>query len=548
MICYLGFFYVFFSTFIWLILFFFRGSIFVQLRRFRLRLFDYFRLSLYVDYYRLMYIFVLRSIVGRIHFFIIYYMVEDLNLFRFVLVLNVFVLSMMVLIVSPNLMFIILGWDGLGFSSFLLVAWFGCYVSRVARLKTFLINRLGDGFFLISLYYFFSQGHFGLYGYDLLLVIVRLRLVVCFYTKRAHFPFRRWLPDAMAAPTPVSALVHSSTLVTAGLYMIFRFYYLLSWDVLFLVHNLGLWTLFLGRLGACLDKNSKKVVAYSTIRQLGLLRYIISLGFFDLFFYYMMVHALFKALLFIAVGRLMILKFHKQDVRHLGRRWFHNPLVTFKLFFRVFSLSGFPFLSGYYIKELVVKGGICKNLNIVSLFLFVCSILFTVIYSFRLYNSMLGKYGWIYRSLKRMVFLPYWIFLYLNVAVVQFGILLYIKYFFWLNFGSSVEVLLIGLFGFIIRVYFFIKLSWFRLFVDFVGYVIYMFNLNVITGRLNCLYLSGRYFYEALDKGVVLFSFIKRMNYLFKIIINFVFRNQFFLKWSYLLIITFVFIVFLMFF
>lgn len=93
-------------------------------------------------------------------------------------------------------------------------------------MKTFLINRLGDGFFLISLVYFFFQGHFSFYVIDYVIMLVRLGLVVAFYTKSAHFPFRRWLPDAMAAPTPVSALVHSSTLVTAGLYMLFRFRYL----------------------------------------------------------------------------------------------------------------------------------------------------------------------------------------------------------------------------------------------------------------------------------------------------------------------------------
>jgi len=167
--------------------------------------------------------------------------------------------------------------------------------------------------------YFFFQGHFNYYSVDCIILLVSLGLVISFYTKSAHFPFRRWLPDAMAAPTPVSALVHSSTLVTAGLFMLFRFRYVWDYQVFEIIHNLGLWTLFLGSFAACFDQNSKKIVAYSTIRQLGFLSFVLGLGMFDLFFFYMMVHALFKALLFISVGSLMLVKRHNQDVRHLSK-------------------------------------------------------------------------------------------------------------------------------------------------------------------------------------------------------------------------------------
>jgi len=532
-----GFLYVFIAFLFWLMLFKV-SSVIVQFKIFKLRVFDLLKLRVYLDFYRYMYIFVLCSIVGSIHFFIKYYMGDDRKIIRFVGVLKVFVLSMILLIVSPNLVFVMLGWDGLGFSRFVLVAWFGCYVRRAARLKTFLINRLGDGFFLISLIYFFYQGHFGMYVLDRLMFLVRVILVIAFYTKSAHFPFSRWLPDAMAAPTPVSALVHSSTLVTAGLYMLFRFRYVWKYKIFELIHKLGLWTLFLGRLCACFDQNSKKIVAYSTIRQLGLLRYVLGLGMFDLFFFYMMVHALFKALLFISVGSLMLVKFHNQDVRHLRNCWFQNPLISLKLFFRVFALSGFPFLSGFYIKELVVNGGNLIKKKVFSQFLFYLSIVFTVYYSFRLYNVMVGSFKYNYGVLLNSIKIPVWVYFFLYMSVIQVGLVLYKKYFVWLNFGSSVVVLLISLLGLvlsvIIRKYFLFRC----VFRNFLCYVVYMFKLNLITVRFNKLLKSGEYFYEKIDKGFFLFVFIKRINRLFFLEVKRIFWKNYFLNWVCLLMIV----------
>jgi NADH:ubiquinone oxidoreductase subunit 5 (subunit L)/multisubunit Na+/H+ antiporter MnhA subunit len=160
-------------------------------------------------------------------------------------------------------------------------------------------------------------------------------------------------------------------------------------------------------LCACFDQNSKKIVAYSTVRQLGLLRYVLSLGLFDLFFFYMMVHALFKALLFISVGGLMLLKVHNQDVRHLRNCWFQKPLISLKLFFRIFALSGFPFLSGFYIKELIINGSDYIKKKLISWFLFFSSIMLTVYYSFRLYKIMLRKYKFNYGVIKKSINIPY---------------------------------------------------------------------------------------------------------------------------------------------
>lgn len=155
---------------------------------------------------------------------------------------------------------------------------------------------------------------YGGFNYNYSFVIL---LILALLTKRALYPFRYWLPEAMAAPTPVSALVHSSTLVVAGLYILFRYYYLLSWLFLFILSCVGLFTLYYGSYQASVTYDSKKLVAYSTLSQLGFLAFFLGLGLLDLFYYYLLVHAVFKASLFVSVGSFIISGRHNQDMRYL---------------------------------------------------------------------------------------------------------------------------------------------------------------------------------------------------------------------------------------
>nr|UHA56302.1 NADH dehydrogenase subunit 5 [Diversibipalium sp. MNHN JL281] len=506
-----------------------------------IRLLEYFVLVVFVDYYSVLFMFVLFSIVLSIHLFISVYMGSDGNLFRFVCILNSFVLSMVVLIVSPNLVSLMLGWDGLGFSSFLLVAWFGCFASRFSSVKTFLTNRLGDGFFLVSFFFFFLQGHFYLYVMDGLVWIVGLLFLFSFYTKSAHFPFSSWLPDAMAAPTPVSALVHSSTLVTAGLYLLFRFSYVLPSWVMLIIHDLGLWTLFLGSLAACLDYNSKKVVAYSTVSQLGFISFVFSLGCFELGFMYMMVHALFKALLFISVGSLLVVKTHYQDVRHLNNSWSLNPLVSFNFFFSCFVLSGFPFFSGFYIKEMVMSGHEFVNSNTWSFYLFVFSVVLTVYYTFRLFVFSVMSYRYNYGSLGDVNKVSLFVFMYLYVAVLYVGLSLYNNVYIWLNFGSSLGIIMLSIGGLVFSykiVVYAVFVEWFQM----LNYVVQMFFLNVVTVGVNFSFMVGSYLISVVDSGFFLFSFINRLSSLFSGVFNLVLVRGFFLNWVSLIGFTFIFV------
>lgn len=510
----------------------------------RILCFDYFQFWVFFDFFSLIYLFVLTSIVGRVHFFIWDYMSEELKLVRFLFVLKFFVFFMIILIISPCFLSFILGWDGLGFSSFVLVAWYGCDLSRSSSIKTFLTNRLGDGFLLVSLCVFIGQGHLGFLFFDFFYCGVLFFLLLVAFTKRAHFPFRNWLPDAMAAPTPVSALVHSSTLVTAGLFLMFRFRYRYSSELLSLIHNVGLWTLFIGSLGACVDYKSKKVVAYSTIRQLGFMSFILRYGFDDLCFFYIMVHAIFKAMLFISVGDLIGSSFHYQDIRHLGGVGLFRPFAAFNLFFSLFSLCGFPFLAGFYIKELVVSLVLYVNIHFFSFFCFFFSLVFTAFYSFRLFFFVCLS------GHKNIKFINNYKSFYLSVLVLYLcvfflGYFFSLYSFFWLNVGSSVLVVLLtfvrGVFGIFVFNYFFL----FRNIVSLFLYFYKMFYLTFLNFRVSFVFSAGRFFSSLVDKGFYLFSFINHLDNLLSLRWNNIVAVSFFSRWLYLLGLRFFFIVML---
>nr|UKA77696.1 NADH dehydrogenase subunit 5 [Parakontikia ventrolineata] len=496
--------------------------------------FEYFHFWFFFDYYSLVYLFVLSCIVGSVHFFSLSYMESELNLIRFILILNLFVFFMVILVISPNFLSFLLGWDGLGFSSFVLVSWYGCSVSRSSSIKTFLTNRLGDSLLLVTLCFFLGQGHFGFLYYDKFYYFVIFVLLLVSFTKSAHFPFSSWLPDAMAAPTPVSALVHSSTLVTAGLYFMFRFSYVYTPDFLCFIHNFGLWTLFIGSLGACIDYNSKKVVAYSTISQLGFISFILSYGFYDFSFYYIMVHAIFKALLFIAVGDLIGSLNHFQDVRQLSGVGNLRPFSSFNLFFSIFSLCGFPFLSGFFIKELIVNVVSFFYMNYFSCICFILSLICTAFYSFRLLyilcfsNTVSLKLSTTYSSSIYSSLILYYCILFLGY---YFSFYNYI----WLNLGSSLFIIFFITLSGIISIVFYCNFVYYLNFLDFFNYISTMFYLNCFTFSFSVIYSIGGFFYTLLDKGFLVFTFINHLDYLFSLSWNNIINNFFFSNWIYLL-------------
>lgn len=294
---------------------------------------------------------------------------------------------MLLLIFSPGLFTLFLGWDGLGLSSFLLVIYFNNQKSLNAGLITFITNRLGDGLLLCGaglglialgfnpLFLNFSPSE------NLFLGLI----IVGAFTKRAQVPFRAWLPAAMAAPTPVSSLVHSSTLVTAGVYLVFRISDLLGPTTLSAIFIIRMATILIARLRALIETDIKKIVALSTLRQLGLIVSALSISQHILAFFHLITHAFFKALIFVAVGTVMHGAGSYQELKSMGTGFFH-PLVIGILVGANFSLCGLPFFSGFFSKEIIIIGFRERGFSSVFIYvLFVLRILLTQLYSIRFF-------------------------------------------------------------------------------------------------------------------------------------------------------------------
>nr|UOU85195.1 NADH dehydrogenase subunit 5 [Empis stercorea] len=326
------------------------------------------------------------------------YMSSDININRFIMLVLMFVLSMMLLIISPNLISILLGWDGLGLVSYCLVIYFQNIKSYNAGMLTALSNRIGDVAILLAIAWMLNYGSWNYIFYielmntDYEMLMIGSLIMLAAMTKSAQIPFSSWLPAAMAAPTPVSALVHSSTLVTAGIYLLIRFNVLLvdSWMGQFLLLFSGL-TMFMAGLGANFEFDLKKIIALSTLSQLGLMMSILSMGFYKLAFFHLLTHALFKALLFMCAGAIIHNMNNNQDIRLMGGLSMHMPLTSSCLNVANLALCGMPFLAGFYSKDLILEVVSLSYINLFSFFLYFFSTGLTVCYSLRLvYYSMTG--------------------------------------------------------------------------------------------------------------------------------------------------------------
>nr|QEM01935.1 NADH dehydrogenase subunit 5 [Abscondita chinensis] len=328
------------------------------------------------------------------------YMSGDLNINRFILLVFLFVMSMMFLIISPNLISILLGWDGLGLVSYCLVIYYQNTKSLNAGMLTALSNRIGDVGILMSIAWMMNYGSWNFIFYldfmknDFNMKIISLFVVLSALTKSAQIPFSSWLPAAMSAPTPVSSLVHSSTLVTAGVYLLIRFNFCLSSNLMYFMLFISTMTMFMSGLGANFEYDLKKIIALSTLSQLGLMMSILFLGDYKLAFFHLLSHALFKALLFMCAGCMIHNLMNCQDIRFMGSLINFMPLTC--TFFNIsnFSLCGLPFLSGFYSKDLILEVMSMNYLNLYIYFIFYISIGLTVSYTLRLcYYSLFSEYN-----------------------------------------------------------------------------------------------------------------------------------------------------------
>nr|YP_010627121.1 NADH dehydrogenase subunit 5 [Erebus macrops]WBK26812.1 NADH dehydrogenase subunit 5 [Erebus macrops] len=418
-------------------------------------------MSILLDWMSLLFMMFVFLISSVVIYYSKSYMSSELNLVRFIILVLLFVSSMMMLIISPNIISILLGWDGLGLVSYLLVIYYQNLKSYNAGMLTALSNRIGDVFILLIISWMMNYGSWNYIFYlefmknDWEMIMISSMIIMAAMTKSAQIPFSSWLPAAMAAPTPVSALVHSSTLVTAGVYLLIRFNMLLI-DTLFLKILLllsGL-TMFMAGISANYEFDLKKVIALSTLSQLGLMMSILSMGLPDLAFFHLLTHAMFKALLFMCAGVIIHMMSDMQDIRFMGGISFYIPLTSLCMNISNMALCGIPFLAGFYSKDLILELVSFSNLNLMVFFLYYISTGLTMFYTIRLimylmvndYNlmSIYNLYDEDYIMLKSM-------FVLLFMSVVSGSFLSWMifsyPYMIYLPFNLKMMVIYVSLLG-----------------------------------------------------------------------------------------------------
>ena len=348
-------------------------------------------LLIVLDYISLFFFSLVALISGRVLWFRRRYISSDKFYSRFILLVISFVLRMWLLIFSPNLIRILLGWDGLGVTSYLLVIYYQREKSFNAGIITALTNRLGDVAILITIGVCYQLGSWS-YIYNrrttnIWPTLVILILVIASITKRAQIPFSSWLPAAMAAPTPVSALVHSSTLVTAGVYLLIRLNYILEFSGLReYVIILGAVTITMAGMAALKELDIKKVVALSTLRQLGVIFFALGLSLPSVAFFHLVSHAYFKAILFIAAGSTIHSINDYQDIRTMGGGRSSIPVSVRVVLVARISLIGLPFIRGFYSKDLILEVMMMGSFNLIIFGFSILATAFTVLYSWRFFR------------------------------------------------------------------------------------------------------------------------------------------------------------------
>jgi NADH-quinone oxidoreductase subunit L len=342
-----------------------------------------------------------------VHLYTIGYMEEDAGYNRFFAYISLFTFSMLMLVMSNNLLQLFFGWEAVGLVSYLLIGfWFNKPTAIFANMKAFLVNRVGDfgfilGIGLIVAYagtmnyteIFAKAGDLGKLGFPgtdwMLITVICICLFIGAMGKSAQFPLHVWLPDSMEGPTPISALIHAATMVTAGIFMVARMSPLfeLSDTALNFIMIIGSITaLFMGFLGI-IQNDIKRVVAYSTLSQLGYMTVALGASAYSVAVFHLMTHAFFKALLFLAAGSVIMGVHHNQDIRWMGGLRKYMPVTWITSLIGTLALIGTPFFSGFYSKDSIIEAVHFSNLPAAhwAHFAVLAGVFVTSFYSFRLY-------------------------------------------------------------------------------------------------------------------------------------------------------------------
>jgi NADH-quinone oxidoreductase subunit L len=326
------------------------------------------RLSIYMSIF-------ITFIGSLIHLYATGYMKEDEGFAKFFAYFHLFMASMLILVFADNPMIMFVGWEGVGLCSYLLISYYHTGADNViAGNKAFILNRVGDfGFLLGIIFLYFAIGKDGFNFADLkqhinlidasTLTIIGMLLFVGAMGKSAQIPLYTWLPDAMAGPTPVSALIHAATMVTAGVYMVARFGFLYD-----LIPNVGLLIAYIGAASALLaaiiatrQSDIKKILAYSTMSQLGYMFIAVGLGQYDAGLFHTFTHAFFKALLFLCAGSVLYALHHEQNIFNMGGLKKQMPTTFIFMGIGTLALAGIPPFAGFFSKDAIMMVAFAKG-------------------------------------------------------------------------------------------------------------------------------------------------------------------------------------------
>ena len=361
---------------------------------------------------------VVTLVSALVHIYSIGYMNHDPNKPRFMSYLSLFTFFMLVLVVSDNFLQLFFGWEGVGLSSYLLIGfWYKKNSANKAAIKAFIVNRVGDfgfaiGIFLIFLFFgtlnynevfqlvpSFSEKEISFLGFDTnLITLICLFLFVGAMGKSAQFFLHTWLPDAMEGPTPVSALIHAATMVTAGVFLVVRCSPIFEYSqfALNFVAIIGMMTAFFAATVAMVQNDIKKIIAYSTCSQLGYMFFAAGVGAYHVAIFHLFTHAFFKALLFLGSGSVIHSMNDEQDIRNMGNLWKKMPFTWASMVVGTLALTGFPLLSGYYSKDAIIEFAYLSHTNIgyFAAAVGIITALLTAIYSWRLiFKTFHGKFN-----------------------------------------------------------------------------------------------------------------------------------------------------------
>ena len=512
-----------------------------------------------IDNISVFFLFLVILISGRVMIFRTSYMISEKFFSRFIILVFFFILSIFLLILSPNLISLLLGWDGLGVTSYLLVIFYQSNKSYNAGILTAITNRLGDVGLLISISLILYLGSWNYIYIESFSNIISNMLVfiiiISACTKRAQIPFSAWLPAAIAAPTPVSALVHSSTLVTAGVYLLIRInLIIIEMNISYLLLLIGIITIIIAGITAIIEIDIKKIIALSTLRQLGIIILILGLGNPILSFFHLLSHAFFKAILFMCAGMIIHNIKDYQDIRKIGMGYSNLNFCISIILIANISLCGLPFLRGFYSKDLIIEILIIKGKNIFLFFFIMFGTILTVLYSCRLRflvslnfikseplfliseNSIFIILGivfllpfsiiggiiilWNLINIRKLIFLPFWMKIFVPVIII-FSVILFnfifrnlSKYYndIYIWFFSNIWFLPISInvrltkLNLNISMYFFkfVEIRWSEIFIF--NYIRGLYNNSYVSKFLD--YLRYIYIIQVIEIFILVFIYL----------------------------------------